>query len=396
MMTWKMRGAWLPLVLGVLGFVVTGCKVTPNYNQALGEGAAALIEVPTDEVPGFGVDFAFRDDLMPALQRSIDWIDRPHAKKFFPIEGVGWDRARASLFRFEELLRDSFNRRDFERSVNAEFTWYKSAGWDGRGGGVLFTGYCTPLMEGSMSQGGAYQFPLYALPDDLVKDKKGKTLGWQIAGSAQLLPYPGRSAIDGGKLLAGRGLELVWLRNPLDAFIAHVNGSAFVQLENGEIYRLGYAGKNGAPYKSLGKELANDGVLPLEGLNLQRIREWSLSAHPDEVSEYLNRNPSYVFFQPISGTPHGSLDVPVTSKRSIATDKTIFPRGSICFVDASLPGEYEGERLAMNQFLMDQDTGGAIRTAGRTDLYMGIGPEAEAIAGRINSTGQLYYLFIKE
>ena len=210
------------------------------------------------------------------------------------------------------------------------------------------------------------------------------------------LPYPGRSVIDGGGLLADKGLELVWLKNRLDAFIAHVNGSAFVRLENGEIYRLGYAGKNGAPYHSLGKELIRDGVLPADGLNLQRIRDWAETAPPELVQEYLNRNPSYVFFQPIAGTPHGSIDVPVTARRSIATDKTIFPRASICFVEAELPGAAPAERIQMHQFLMDQDTGGAIRTAGRTDLYMGIGPDAEAFAGRIKSEGQLYYLFLKE
>ena len=374
--------------------LLASCRSTPDYNQTLADGAAALLPVDADEVPEFAQDWALRDQLLPSVEQSLDWIDRPHAKGFFPTEGITWDRARASLYRFHELLTTASSKREFVERIEDEFQWYKSAGWDGRGGGVMFTGYCTPLMSGSLERGGAYQHPLYALPSDLVKDKAGKTLGWQVGDN--LLAYPSRSAIDGGGLLAGKGLELVWLANPLDAFIAHVNGSAFITLPDGTMLRLGYAGKNGQPYRSLGKELADDGVLSRDGLNLQRIRAWAADADPDVVREYLFRNPSYVFFQPIEGTPHGSLDVPVTPERSIATDKTIFPRGSICFVDASLPGAYDGERVQMHQFMLDQDTGGAIRTAGRTDLYMGIGPQAEAIAGRINSPGQLYYLFLAE
>lgn len=373
---------------------LASCSSTPDYDRTLPEGAPALLPIDADEIPEFAPDWAMRDELEVAVARSLTWIDRPHAKQFFPCEGVTWERARASLVRFDEILATASTKYEFDERIRDEFQWYVSAGWDGHGGGVRFTGYCTPLLSGSLERGGAYQYPLYALPPDLVKDKAGQTLGWQIGD--KLLPYPSRSAIDGGGLLEGKGLELVWLANPLDAFIAHVNGSAFITLPDGTMHRLGYAGKNGAPYKSLGKELADDGVLERKGLNLQRIRAWASETDPRTVEEYLFRNPSYVFFQPIESTPHGSLDVPVTARRSIATDKTIFPRGSICFVDASLPGAFDGERIQMSQFLMDQDTGGAIRTAGRTDLYFGIGPEAEAIAGRINSDGQLYYLFLKE
>ncbi|MDF1797713.1 MAG: MltA domain-containing protein [Planctomycetota bacterium] len=378
----------------LLLFGLAACVSNPNYDRALEEGAPALLEVPSDEVPDFAMDWSLREEILPALDRSIDWIHRGHAKNHFPIEGVDIQRARASLERFRELLTTSTSRKDFDRSVREEFTWYKSAGWNGRGGGVLFTGYCTPLLEGSLTQGGGYDYPLYALPDDLIKHDQGTRVTWAVGGGE--LPYPSRSAIEAGAMLEGKGLELAWLKDPVDAFIAHVNGSAFIRLPDGGIHRLGYAGKNGAPYHSLGKELINDGILPRDGLNLQRIRQWAQDAPPSQVTEYLHRNPSYVFFQPIEGTPHGSLDVPVTAKRSVATDKTLFPRASILFVDADLPGAHDGERIPMHQFLFDQDTGGAIRTAGRADLYMGIGPAAEELAGRIKTEGQMYYLFLKE
>ncbi|MDE0895741.1 MAG: MltA domain-containing protein [Planctomycetota bacterium] len=373
--------------------LLASCVSTPDYGKGLADGAAALLPVAEKDIPEFALDWSMRDEILPALEQSIDWVHRPHANNFFPIEGVDIGRARASLVRFREILMGSSTKREFDSQIRREFSWYKSAGWDGLGGGVLFTGYCTPLLQGSMTHEPGYDFPLYALPHDLVKDKAGKTLGWQIGDA--LLAYPSRSAIESAGFLKDRGLELVWLANPLDSFIAHVNGSAFVRLPTGDIARFGYAGKNGAPYVSLGKELIADGILPRDGLNLQRIREWSLSASPEIVDKYLSRNPSYVFFQPIEGSPHGSLDVPVTAQRSVATDKTLFPRGSIMFVSADLPGQSREERIPMNQFLFDQDTGGAIRTAGRADLYMGVGPSAEEIAGRIHTPGQMYYLFLK-
>ena len=381
-------------LLPVLLCGLAACVSTPDYDQALAEGAPALVRCAPDEVPDFAPDWAMREELLPALEHSLDWIHRPHAAQFFPVEGVDIHTARASLVRFREVLTTSSSRKEFDRRIRDEFDWYKSAGWDGRGGGVLFTGYCTPLLEGSLTREGPYRYPLYALPPDLVKHDGGTRMTWAIGDGT--LPYPSRSAIEAGAMLADQGLELAWLADPVDAFIAHVNGSAFIRLPDGGVHRLGYAGKNGAPYHSLGKELIADGVLPADGLNLQRIRSWAAETDPEVVTHYLHRNPSYVFFQPIDGTPHGSLDVPVTAARSVATDKTLFPRGAVMYVDAELPGANPGERIPMRQFALDQDTGGAIRTAGRADLYMGIGPDAEEVAGRIKTEGQMYYLFLKE
>ena len=125
------------------------------------------------------------------------------------------------------------------------------------------------------------------------------------------------------------------------------------------------------------------------GETVKRTR-WAAESSPEEVRDYLNRNQSFVFFTPIDGNPHGSLDVEVTGGRSLATDKTLFPRGALVFIESEKP------EPPMNRFLFDQDTGGAIRTAGRADIYLGIGPEAEEVAGRTKVEGQLYYLFLKD
>jgi membrane-bound lytic murein transglycosylase A len=123
------------------------------------------------------------------------------------------------------------------------------------------------------------------------------------------------------------------------------------------------------------------------------MRQWA-AEHPREVPKYLARNARYVFFTEIAGNPRGSLNVEVTAERSLATDKSLFPRGAVVFVDTRI-GNTRSIGKRFNQFMLDQDTGGAIRTAGRADIYLGKGPAAERLAGTTQAEGQLYYLFLK-
>ncbi len=371
------------------------CQSTPDYNSTLPEGAPALIRVDPDEIPDFSQEWEARDEILPALERSLHWTRREHARQFFPQAGITHERALSSLERFHEILTSTFGPEELQEVIEREFSVYKSAGWDGRGGGVLFTAYCTPLLRGTLEEDATHRFPLYALPPDLVKGRDGTTLGWETA-LGRLPHYPSRGAIEAAGMLEGKGLELVWLADPLDAYIAHVNGSAFVELPDGSLYRVGYAGKNGRPYSSLGRELEADGRIEKGTASLQSIRAWAAGASDEEVDDYLHRNQSFVFFTPIDGNPHGSLDVEVTQERSLATDKTLFPRGALVFVDAKGAEGTSQPAEAFHRFLFDQDTGGAIRTAGRADIYLGIGDEAEARAGRVKTEGQLYYLFLKD
>lgn len=374
----------------------TGCKTTPpepapDYWQPLPPGAPALLPLaPGEAHPDFSQQWNARAELLPALEGSLAWTRKPSSTRFFPIEGVSHERALKSLERFRQLLEESQGPDEFGRHLEEEFSVYKSAGWNGSGGGVLFTAYCTVELEGSRTADATHRYPLYALPPDLAKGPDGEILGRK--GAQGLEPYPTRALIEANALLAGKGLELAWLASPMDAYIAHVNGSAVVHLEDGSFLRLGYAGKNGRSYVSLGAELVKDKRLAKEELSLASIRKWARE-HPDEVESYLQRNESFVFFTPIDHAPHGSLDVPVTGWRSLATDKTLFPRGAITFVDTRL-GPSGGADV--HQFLFDQDTGGAIRTAGRADMYLGQGAEAERVAGATRAEGQLYYLFLKE
>lgn len=377
----------------LLALLLASCRSAPekDFGRPLPEGAAALLPLPEPQWPDMASDWYQRDEIRPALDRSIAWMRRPGARRFFPVEGIRYERALASLERFRDILATTRSPAEFETALHREFQLYRSAGWDGRGGGVLFTAYCTPILEGSLEPTAEYRHPLYGLPPDLVKGPNGEILG-RATGSG-LEPYPTRRAIEASHLLANSGLELVWLRTPLDAYIAHVNGSAFVRLPDGSLARFGYAGSNGHEYTSLAKELVAAGELPADQSNLAAIRRWA-ARHPGEVEAWLARNDRYVFFTPIEGNPRGSLNVEVTPGRTLATDKRLFPRAALCFVTTRGDAALGDGPLA--RFVLDQDTGGGIRTAGRADLYLGIGPEAERRAGAIAVEGQLDYLFLRE
>jgi membrane-bound lytic murein transglycosylase A len=382
--------ASLILLLPMAASCATPAK---DFNAPLAPGVDALIKVENHaDWPDLREGFWHRDELMPSLERSLGWTLREHAKQFFPQAGISHGKAVESLARFQELLRSSTNPEEFEQAIRREFDLYQSAGWNGQGGGVLFTAYYTPILEGSLEPSQGFAHALYALPEELEKDKHGTILGLRTAGG--LSPVPDRRAIEASGMLASRNLELVWLSDPMDAFLAHVNGSAFIRLRDGSMARFGYAGTNGHEYTSLAKELVKDGELKPDHAGLSSIRDWA-QKHPDRVQKYLNRNARYVFFAPITGNPRGSLNLEVTGGRSLATDKSLFPRGAVVFVDTHTSGAALTNGPRFSQFMMDQDTGGAIRTAGRADIYLGVGAQAEADSGRMKAEGQMYYLFLK-
>jgi membrane-bound lytic murein transglycosylase A len=378
------------LALGIAG--LAACA-TPDYERPLPEGWSALLPLPSGvEFPPVGDSWVQRDEIVPALDRSILWLRRPHSERFFPQAGMSHERVLASCLRMKELLETTDDPSHFQRAVEREFEPLVAAGWNGRGGGVLFTAYYTPVFEGSLIRGGSYQYPLYARPDDLVVDSDGKVLGMR---GSEGYPYPSRRSLEKFHLLEGRGLELVWLRDPLDAYLCHVQGSAYIRLIGGDQLRLGYGGTNGREYTSLAEQLVIDGELRADARGLPAIRAWA-EENPERLEEYMHRNERFVFFTPIEHTPHGSLDFPVTPMATLATDKSVFPRAAPVFVDCELSTGTDLGRLPHRALMLDQDTGGGIRTAGRADIYIGVGDAAGAVAGRTASEGQLYYLMLAE
>ena len=366
-----------------------------DYARPLAPGEKALIRIPLEAYPDFSRGYGERADLLKAVDESIAYLGKPSSENYFPHEGVTHDRVLRSLEAFRDVIIESKSGHELDRRIRSEFDVYMSTGCDRRGT-VLFTGYCEPIIDARLTKDGRFRYPLYRLPPDLVKDKEGTTLGRRTA-SGGLEPYPTRRTIDEEGVLEGKGLEIAWVEHPMDAYIIHVQGSATLKLATGEMMKIGYAGKNGHPYSSLGKALVEEGRIPAGQLSLDEIRSY-FANNPDELMPYLYRNASYVFFTKHDGGPYGSIGAEVTAYRTIATDKSVFPRASVTFIDTKLPRMLGGDRIVMRPyagFALDQDTGGAIRSAGRVDVFLGTGKKAERLAGRTRFEGKLYYLFAK-
>src|SRR5688572_16609787 len=301
--TATLRRVMIRTALASFALLLAACTA-PDYGRPLPDGWPALLELKRGEKrPDYKASWSDRDEILPALERSIEWYQRPSAAQHFPVEGVTHERALASLVRFREHLLEATSAEDFDARLALDFSVYKSAGWNGKGGGVLFTGYCTPILQGSIVRDTTYAFPLYGLPEDLVKGEEDVILG-QRQADGSLTPYPTRRTIEANGLLAGKDLELVYLKDPLDAFIAHVNGSAVIELPDGEQRRFGYSGKNGREYSSLGRMLVADGHIPAKDVSLQTIRDLG-ARDPELLNEYILRDDSFVFFLPIEGEPKG-------------------------------------------------------------------------------------------
>jgi membrane-bound lytic murein transglycosylase A len=192
---------------------------------------------------------------------------------------------------------------------------------------------------------------------------------------------------------------LVWLKDPVKAFFLHVQGSGAIHLPDGRLLRVGYAGKNGRPYRSIGQYLIEKGEIAPEAMSLQAIEAY-LEEHPERIEEVLWHNESYIFFRKIDKGPVGSISVVLTAGRSIATDPAFYPRGGLAFLKTQQPvlddsGEVTGWK-PLNRWVLNQDTGGAIKGYGRVDLFAGSGKEAEWVAGRLKHSGMLYFLVKKE
>lgn len=374
-----------------------GAEPTP-YDYELGDGQLGLVPLPPGEPwPDFSIGWQMRDQLVEATSRSLTYLSKPSSQSFFPYGEYGEITHRHvvdSLTRFRELLERSATAEEFLAGLNRDFEVWVARG-RGNTGDVFFTGYGTPILDGSKTPGGDYLYPLYRKPDDLEKDPRtGEILGRKLPEGGYAPYWTAAELRDNGVL---EGKELVWLTNPFDAYTAQVQGSAVIRLPDGSLYEVGYAGKNGQPYRSVGLILVEEGKIPKNRLSLQTLRDY-FAAHPEEADRVLPMNPSFVFFQESAGGPYGCLGQPVTALHSIATDKDVFPRAALAYVEVRLPDFAADGRVVQRPhrfFALDQDRGGAIRSAGRCDVFMGLGDEAMARAGQVASRGRLYYLFLK-
>ena len=262
----------------------------------------------------------------------------------------------------------------------------------------LFTGYYEPEVRGARSPGGDFRVPLLGRPTDMVQadlsdfapDLKGRSITGRLEGG-RLVPYFDRAEIEAGALARQR-LGILWLIDPVDAFMLQIQGSGRVLLPDGRVVRVSYAGQNGRPYVPIGRVLADRGEIPLKQVSMQSIRAW-LDAHPAQANEVMNQNPSFVFFREVIGVredegPPGALGAQLTPGRSVAVDRSYIPLGAPLWLDTTDP--VTGSRL--QRLMMAQDIGGAIKGPVRADFFWGWGQEAEEKAGRMRQPGTEYVL----
>ena len=362
-----------------------------DYARELPAGADALRR--TTAWPDLAGALRDREALVEQVERSLNYLAKPSSRQFFPRSGISHERVVKSLTAFRDLLISSAPDDEVLRRVRAEFEPWESVGCDGQGT-VLFTGYYTPVFAASLERTDVFRHPLHRLPPGHVKDPRtGETKGLRRQDGTLDTNYPDRATLLSSGLLQGQ--ELVWLADPFEAYVTQVQGSALLRLRDGSTLEVGYAGNNGRPYASIGQELIRQGKLRREDLSLQKLLEY-FRARPEELEPLLATNERYVFFQESSGGPFGCINERVVPLRTIATDKSLFPRGALCFVEAALPAGVGDQDGRYRGFALDQDAGGAIRAAGRCDVYMGAGDVAGELAGRTWAEGRLIYLFLRE
>src|ERR1700730_1146590 len=255
------------------------------------------------------------------------------------------------------------------------------------------TGYYEPVIDGSRTQTDVYTVPVYRRPSNLfVRGVKQRASGlpnkgqvFRKIGRRKLVPYYDRAEIEDGAI-AGRGLEICWLKNQTELLFTQIQGSARVRLEDGSTIRINYDAHNGYPYTAVGRILIDRGIIPKEQMSMQKIREW-MDQNPDGAKELRQQNRSYVFFREVQLSDKdeavGAQGVPLTPGRSIAVDKALHVYGRPFFIEGELPIESEQSKTPFPRLMIAQDTGSAIVGPARADLYFGAGADAGRVSGRL-------------
>jgi len=261
----------------------------------------------------------------------------------------------------------------------------------------IVTGYYEPLIHASRTREGVYQWPLYAVPNDLLivdlgavhPELSGKRVRGKLIGR-RVVPYDTRADIAASPTPPP---VLVWADDPVEAFFLQIQGSGRAQLPDGSTIRLAYADHNGRPYSSIGRWLATQGELPLAQTSMQNIKQWA-QAHPERIQEMLDVNAAMVFFreEPIHDAalgPTGAYGVALMTQRAIAVDPKFVPLGTPVWLATQWPAS----NTPLQRLVFAQDTGAAITGAARADFFWGFGDDAARHAGRMKQGGQMWVLW---
>lgn len=394
------KGSFILLVISVL--FASSCTRPPVTQPEL-----ALEQVSWWRA-GIKADDLDFSGLADAARQSMEYYRKlpPEASVVFGPRLVASSEMLVSLQNLLLIIENNSlpPQRKIEQIENS-FDLYRSVGSNGWGK-VLFTGYYEPVISCRTAADDAFRYPLYRRPDDIIEiDLKQfgnnfsrDRLFGRLDGK-RVIPYYSREEIEQQKVLAGKGLEALWCDDPLELYILQVQGSGKADLGNGTIVSVRYDGQNGRPYQSIGKYLIETGALEREQVTMPAIRDY-LRSRPEELIPTLHQNPSFVFFRVDDQPAVGNINVPLTPGRSIATDSRLFPKGALALIRTERPlFDADGnvtEWVPFTRFVLNQDTGGAIRGPGRVDLFWGQGREAELSAGNMKQEGKLFFLVLKQ
>lgn len=395
-----------PAIFFISLVLISSCTCPPVRKEEVTGPQSSLAKLEKRDIPRFSDDLD-AGSLATAMEKSLHYLKKLPRDR---VLNYGADARTVgeeleTLETFSQLVRNGKNQGNLNQVLLSHFDVYQPPPTGKKDEPVLFTGYYEPILEGSRERTDLFSCPLYQKPPDLLTldlgdfhpTFQGKKLVGRL-GNGTLLPYYDREAIDGKAVLAGAGLELAWLADPIDIFFLHVQGSGKIRLRDGNLMNVNYAAANGRAYRSIGRKLIDEGILPKEEVNLESIKKF-LREHPEERDRILHYNESYVFFRQVPEGPVGSLSEPVTAGRSIATDSALFPKGALAYIETQIPvldekGGLKGWKK-ISRFVLNQDTGGAINGPGRVDLFFGSGEEAGRSAGFMNQKGRLYFLIKK-
>lgn len=385
-----------------LSFSLAGCALFGGKPSP--QPKTALKKISRHHYPKWSDDMAY-DGLETAIGMSLSYLKRVPSDKMFTF---GKDRYPAahlihSLQAFRRFIGTHPSADQVNDFIKKHFLIYKSKGNDK--GTVLFTGYYEPTLKGSLVRSEAYPFPVYEKPHDLMiidlspfsTELKGKKIIGRIDNNS-VVPYFERKEIENPAIFKDLATPIAWVKDDIDLFFLQIQGSGIITLPDGGIIRVHYNTSNGRAYKSIGKVLIDQGKVNSKEMSMQKIRAY-LEAHPDEKEAIFNTNPSYVFFQQEKDGPFGCINVKLTSGRSAATDRKLFPEAALMFVKSMKPvvdgNGHIHDWSPFGRFFLNQDTGGAIKGPGRCDLFFGSDPYAEIAAGHMRQEGEMYFLVLK-
>jgi membrane-bound lytic murein transglycosylase A len=401
------------MLIALFLFLLSSASAQPPAVASSTAAAAgsALKLVAEADYPRFEESIKSKAGLIKAARKAIKYLETLPATKTIHVADRDYgpalliDTAKSII----ELAQKAKTADEFDVKVREDFDVFQSSGLDGAGR-IVFSSYYQPMLKASLKKTQDYPYPLYRRPKDMVEvdlvafgkaNGEASVLG-RATKDGKIVPYYTREEIDRRKALAGKGLEIAWLKDRFDALDLHIQGSAILKLPNGKEVLAKYAGNNSRGYNSVGLTLVKMGVFTRDEITHDKLREY-LHKNPDAESWILAANPRYVFFElaplPEDGEPFGATEQSLVPARAIAVDPAFMPLGGLYFFSTTSPQtDKDGRLLGMSantRFAFGLDTGGAIKSPGRVDIYAGHGPQAAATARGQWADGKLYLLVKK-